>query len=444
MTGPVVLERRDLHASLADPALLSMNFLNEVAGRFPEAVSFAAGRPTEEPFDTADLHRYLDAYCRYLVQAKGYDDTQVRRELFQYGRTKGIVHELIARQLELDEGINADPEAVLVTVGAQEALLLVLHALRSSERDVVLAVTPTYVGLTGAARMLDLPVRSVPEGPQGLRSEDLLDTIRSVRASGERPRALYVVPDFSNPSGHSLDLETRRRLLRIAAEEDILLLEDNPYGYFRAAAGDRSPTLKALDIDQRVVYLGSLAKTCFPGARVGFAVADQRIAGPDGSLLADELSRVKSMVTVNTSPVAQALVGGMLLEHGGSFLRANQLQIGIYRRNLERLLTGLGRRFADVPGVSWNTPSGGFFVVLTVPFPVTDGLLELAGVRHGVLFTPMSHFSDGEQARWQMRLSCSALTVERIDLGLDRLAAMVTEHSATLPATAAGSGTTQD
>ncbi|MBD0744038.1 PLP-dependent aminotransferase family protein [Streptomyces sp. CBMA152] len=432
MTSPVLLDRADLHASLADPALVSMTFLNEVAGRYPDAISFAPGRPTEETFDLADLHRYLDAYARHLAEHKGYDEARVRRELFQYGRTKGVVHELIARQLELDEGITVDPEAVVVTVGAQEALWLVLRALKASERDVVLAVTPTYVGLTGAARLLDLPVRPVPEGPDGVRPEDLIERIRAVRAAGERPRALYLVPDFSNPSGHSLDLTTRHRLLEIAAEEDILLLEDNPYGYFRAE-GERPPTLKALDTKQRVVYLGSLAKTCFPGARVGFAVADQKIAGADGGLLADELARAKSMVTVNTSPVSQALVGGMLLEHGGSLLRANERPIAVYRRNLDCLLKGLDHRFSEVPGVSWNTPAGGFFVVVTVPFPVTDALLEEAAVRHGVLFTPMRHFGDDARSGRQLRLSCSYLTTDQIESGLDRLAALIAEHTQGAP-----------
>lgn len=416
----------DLHASLADPALLSMNFLNEVAGRFPDAISFAPGRPTEETFDLADLHRYLDSYARHL-RSTGFGEERVRRELFQYGRTKGIVHELIARQLELDEGIAADPDAILVTVGAQEALWLVLRALRATERDVVLAVAPTYVGLTGAARLLDMPVRPVREGADGLDPDDLLDQIRAARAEGLRPRALYLVPDFSNPSGHSMSVAARRRLLAIAEAEDLLLLEDNPYGFFQAYDGERPPTLKALDTGRRVVYLGSLSKTCFPGARVGFAVADQRIEG--GGLFADELSKAKSMLTVNTSPVSQALVGGMLLEHGGSLLRANQRQIAVYRRNLGCLLAGLERRLGGVRGVRWNTPGGGFFVGLTVPFPVTDELVDEAATKHGVLFTPMRHFHDDAESARRMRLSCSSLTPDQIETGLDRLTDLITERT---------------
>ncbi|MEU6214978.1 PLP-dependent aminotransferase family protein [Streptomyces sp. NPDC047023] len=427
----VLLDRADLHASLSDPALLSMTFLNEIAGRFPDAVSFAPGRPVEDFFDPADLHRYLDTYIEHLTTEKGLDAAGVRRELFQYGRTKGVVHELIAHQLERDEGITCDPEALLVTVGAQEALWLVLRALRATPRDVVLATDPAYVGLTGAARLLDLPVRPVPEGPRGLRPEQVRERIREVRAAGERPRALYLVADFSNPSGHSLDVVTRLELLEVAEQEDVLLLEDNPYGWFRLSDTGRPPTLKALDTGQRVVHIGSLAKTCFPGARVGFAVADQRVTGPGGpALLADELARAKSMLTVNTSPVSQALVGGMLLEHDGSLLGANRRQIGVYRRNLRCLLEGLRRRFAEAPGVSWSSPTGGFFVVVDVPFAVTDALVEEAAVRHGVLFTPMRHFSGSARAARQLRLSCSSLDPDRIEDGLDRLAALVRAQTA--------------
>ena len=96
------LHTRDLHGSLEDPALESMNFLNEIGLHYPEAISFASGRPFEEFFDVDLIHRYLDSFCGYLKDQLGYDDEQVRRVLFQYGRTKGIVHELIARQLAVD------------------------------------------------------------------------------------------------------------------------------------------------------------------------------------------------------------------------------------------------------------------------------------------------------------------------------------------------------
>ncbi|MFF1481773.1 aminotransferase class I/II-fold pyridoxal phosphate-dependent enzyme [Streptomyces sp. NPDC058301] len=149
------------------------------------------------------------------------------------------MHRLIARCLERDEGIEADPEAVVVTVGCQEAMFLVLRALRSDDRDVLLSVSPMYVGLTGAARLTDMPVLPVAGGAAGIDMDDLVAQIRAARQRGQRPRACYVMPDFANPSGLSMDLATRRALLEVAEREGILLLEDNPYGLFHRARRHR-------------------------------------------------------------------------------------------------------------------------------------------------------------------------------------------------------------
>ncbi len=318
----------------------------------------------------------------------------------------------------------------MVTVGCQEAMVLVLRALRAGPQDVLLAVSPTYVGLTGAARLVDMPVLPVSGGEAGIDLDDLLETIRGARAAGLRPRACYVMPDFANPSGISMDLPTRRRLLGLAQEEDLLLLEDNPYGLFY---GDehRVPTLKAIDDRRRVIYLGSFAKTVLPGARVGYVVADQRVRGADGTvgLLADELSKIKSMLTVNTPALAQAIVGGKLLEHGCSLVKATVREREVYALNRSCVTDGLAARLGHLP-VSWNVPAGGFFVVVNVPFPVDDALLERSARDYGVLWTPMHHFYDGADAREvrSLRLSCSTVTAAEIEVGLDRLAALLTDE----------------
>ncbi len=345
-----------------------MNFLNEISSRYPEAVSLAAGRPAEQFFEIDSLQRYLNRFCQHLQDDLGYSEEQVRRTLFQYGRTKGVVHGLIAANLARDEGITVDPESIVVTVGCQEAMFLILRALRTSPSDVLLAVTPTYVGLTGAARLVELPVLPVAAGPGGVDLDDLRDQLDRARAAGLRPRACYVMPDFANPSGVSMDLADRKRLLAIAAEEGILLLEDNPYGLFPHADSQRQPTLKALDEQRTVVYLGSFAKTAMPGVRVGYLVADQSVVDSTGgrSLLADQLSKLKSMLTVNTSPIAQAIVGGKLLDNDCSLLRANERERAVYTANMRQMVAGLAARFPDPDlGVRWNVPIGGFFVVVT-------------------------------------------------------------------------------
>jgi (S)-3,5-dihydroxyphenylglycine transaminase len=422
----------DLHQSLTDPVLSSMNFLNEIAERYPNAISFAAGRPFSGVHDTEDLHLDLDAYVAYLKDQKSLSNDQVRNTLFQYGPTKGIIQELIARQLATDENVQIDPASVVVTVGCQEAVFLVLRALRATESDILLAVSPTYVGATGAARMLEMPVVPVRSDAKGIDLTDLVHQIRSARSSGLRPRACYVVTDFANPTGASLTAEARVELVEIASREDILIIEDNPYAMFNGST-TRIPSLKSLDTNHRVVQVGSFAKSCFPGARIGYAVADQVVTGADRpGILADELAKLKSMITVNTSPVAQAMVAGHLLRHDCNLAKANQQSKIRYARNLEGLLRGLERRFGTDDTfrgkVTWNSPLGGFFVVVTVPFQVDDHVLEHSAEDHQVLWTPLRHFYDDPSAANQLRLSCSDLTNEEIEMGLDRLAGLVNEQ----------------
>jgi len=146
---------------------------------------------------------------------------------------------------------------------------------------------------------------------------------------------------------------------------------------------------------------------------------------------------IKSMVTVNTSPIAQAVIGGRLLEHGCSLVVANTRERSAYTRNLRHLVAGLARHFPaladqpdqpDRPAVRWTVPAGGFFVVVTVPFPVDHALLDRSGRDYGVLWTPMAHFYDDTAPVRALRLSVSAVTPEQIDVGLDRLAALITDE----------------
>ncbi|MDG9716064.1 PLP-dependent aminotransferase family protein [Streptomyces sp. DH24] len=425
------LHAGELHTSVSDPVLTSMTLLNEIAGRFPDAVSFAAGRPYEGFYEVDALGRYLAAFERHLRDELGLDPEAVRRTFFQYGRTKGVIHQLIARHLETDERLAVAPESLLVTTGCQEAMVLVLRALRTDARDVIFAAYPAYVGFLGATRLVDMPVRSVREGPDGIDVTDLAEKIRRARADGLRPRACYVVPDFANPSGATMPEANRRELLELAEREDILLLEDNPYSLFHAG-GARLPTLKSLDTGQRVVYFGSFAKTAFAGARVGYVVADQPVVG--AGLFADELAKLKSMLTLNTSTVAQAVVGGFLLENDCSVERATVREARVYRENLRAVLGALQERFgARAPmggsGVSWNTPKGGMFTVVTLPFRADDAMLEYSADRFGVLWTPMHHFYAGQGGFHQIRLSFSVLTPDRIRVGIDRLAALVADRT---------------
>ncbi len=431
--APVETLLGDLHGSLSDPLLDSMNFLNEVTARYPDAISFAPGRPHEEPFDVATISDYLGAYTDHLRHDRGLSPAEVSRTLFQYGRTSGLIQDLIAQTLHHDENLTVAPESLVVTVGCQEGMLLALRALIRDSHDVLLVSSPCYVGIAGAARLLDVAMEPVPEGRDGPDPAVVRQACARVRASGRRPRALYVVPDFANPSGTNMSVTGRQHLLAVAAEQELLILEDNPYGFF-SRTGATHPTLKRLDTEQRVIYLGSFAKTCLPGARVGYVVADQRVRAPDGAvrLLADELSKIKSMTTVNTPSITQALIGGMLLRSGCRLRETNADRIALYRAKLDALLAALERYFPQPRraelGIDWNRPDGGFFLVMTVPFTADDRALARCAEQYQVLWTPMSYFYLDGGGGSQLRLSCSYLSVPQISEGIRRLSQFIAEQ----------------
>jgi (S)-3,5-dihydroxyphenylglycine transaminase len=405
-----------------------MNFLNEITHRYPDAISFAPGRPYDGFFDTnqifADIRRYID----HLAD-EGYSPAHVRDVLFQYGPASGRIRELIADWLRQDEDIDVPPESIVVTVGCQEAMFLALRALIAGPEDVLLVSSPCYVGITGAARLLDIRVRAVEERVDGFSCADLEAAVHAEWADGRRPRALYVLPDHANPSGNTMSLPTRHALLELAARLDILLLEDSPYRL--VSPGVQLPTLKSLDPDRRVVHLGSFSKTLFPGARVGFAVADQVVddgAGGTG-LLADELAKIKSMITVNTSPLSQAAVAGMLLASGGRASALNVRTSAYYGDAMRSTLRQLDECFpADrraALGVRWNEPSGGFFLAVDVPFLADNAALARSAHDFGVIWTPMSYFYPEGGGDTGIRLSISYLSEAEIVEGVTRLARFI-------------------
>jgi len=422
------LTRASLHPSLSDPDLDSMAFLNEIADRYPDAVSFAPGRPYDGFFEVEDVFGAIRTYLDALA-ASGRSAQAVRGALYQYGPSAGIIRDLIAQTLRLDEAIEAPPESIVVTVGAQEAMLLVLRALFADPRDVLLVSTPCYVGIVGAAKLLGLRIATVAERPVGgLHPDDVVRAIEAQRRKGLRPRALYVIPDHANPSGNTIDLATRHALLDAAARRGVLLLEDSPYRL--VSPGERLPTLKALDRARVVVHIGSFAKSMFPGARVGYVVADQAV---DTGLLADELARIKSMVTVNTSALSQAAVAGTLIACGGRLADLNTRAAAYYGENLATLLDALAEHFpddaAEGPKPTWNRPQGGFFLALDVPFRADDAALDRSAREFGVLWTPMAYFYPGGGGERRIRLSFSSLTPSQIREGVGRLAAFVAAES---------------
>ncbi len=414
------LDLTQLHGALNEPVLGSLTFLNEVMSRFPDAISFAPGAPAPSFTEGFDAGPHITRFVHHLVHTRGLRRDQANRLLVEYGPSQGIINDLIAQALTTDLGADVDPGSVVVTVGAQEALLLTIRAL-CGPGDALAVVSPCFVGATGAARLLGVDVLPVAERDGDIDADALLAHCAAARARGGRVRALYVAPDHANPSGTLLDIDTRRMLLDLAQEHDFYLIEDSAYAF----TGDRSaPPLKALDTDGRVILVGTFAKMCLPGARVGFAVADQPVTNSDSGTqpLATHLATAKTMVTVNTAPLCQAVIGGMLLEHDVSLARLAQEKANHYRASLAHLLAALDREIGTELPVTWNRPTGGFFVRMRLPLVVDTALLDVSARQFGVLWTPMTQFHLDDGGRHELRLSCSYLTHPQIDDGVARLA----------------------
>ncbi|ABC28529.1 Transcriptional regulator containing a DNA-binding HTH domain and an aminotransferase domain (MocR family) and their eukaryotic orthologs [Hahella chejuensis KCTC 2396] len=428
-------EEPPLHASLADPCLNSMTFLNDIAGQYPKAISFAPGRPIEKDFRIEDIDRYLQRYVEHLTQHEHRSEGAVITQLFQYGPSEGHIRALIADMLEKTDGVACRPEDIVVTSGAQEGMILTLRALFADPRDVLLVPQPVYVGIIGAARLLDIRVETFDIHDQGVDISEVESKIQALEAEGNKVKALYINADFCNPTGVSLPLSQRMDLVWLSHTYHFTVLEDNPYGIFGAASAIK-PTLASLDRHGRsVAYLGSFSKTLFPGVRMGFVVSRR---------LAQALTKIKSMLTLNTSPICQAVVGGVLLECKGDLRLHCENRIHFYQNNLKHLLHQLEIAFPKGSTmrsqITWNRPDGGFFLVLKLPFTVTLTQLKASAEQYGVLWTPMEMFYSPPRESNEIRLSFSYLTPEQISEGVSRLRDFIKERLALrTPETAAAS-----
>jgi (S)-3,5-dihydroxyphenylglycine transaminase len=194
--------------------------------------------------------------------------------------------------------------------------------------------------------------------------------------------------------------------------------------------GPPLPTLKALDEHGVVIYMGSFSKTLFPGLRLGYLVTGQQAVLPTGDRvpLAAELSKVKSLTTINTPPALQAIVGGILLATGGSLKPILAEKLPFYRANRDRMLSELEAALGGVEGVRWNRPEGGFFLTLTLPFDFTDDDLTACARDHGVIVCPLRFFALSAGRERQVRLSFSYTDEPRITEGIGRLARFVRQR----------------
>ncbi len=369
-----------------------------VASR-PEVVSLAGGMPNLAalPLDALSIE-VADLVAR---------DGQVA---LQYGSAQGVpaLREQICEVMRL-EGINADPNDVVVTVGSQMALDLVTR-IYCDPGDVVLAEGPSYVGALGSFAAYQARVVHVAMDAHGLIPEALRDALRTLGAEGITPKFLYTIPNFHNPAGVTLAVERRSEVLEICAEYGVAVIEDNPYGLL-GFSGRIYPALRSMD--PGVVYLGSFSKTFASGLRVGWALVPPAVR--------DRLVLAAESATLCPPSFNQMLVSRYL--EGHDWRSQIKTFTEVYRDRRDALLSALETHLPE--GCSWNIPDGGFYVWLTVPEGVdTKAMLPRAVTARVAYASGTGFYADGLGSR-QLRLSYCYPTPERITEGVRRLATVL-------------------
>ncbi|MGD8221346.1 PLP-dependent aminotransferase family protein [Pseudomonas thivervalensis] len=402
-----------------DPILNVIHLLNSIAQENPEAISLASGRPDDQQCDPSLIDRGLAQYKHYIAGT----EQSLATLLCQYGKTAGIINETLAIHLQVDEGITvSNPESIVVCLGFQEACTLTLLSIFESG-GVLLVPDPVFSGITGIAKLLGITIVPVPMAafldPTALRK-----IIEELESRGEKTKALYAVPDFSNPTADSLSYHARKAMLSLANEKNFFILEDTAYRYFRYE-GAAIASMKSID-SSRVFLLGSFAKSIFPGLRMGYVVAPE---GAGVTSFSTRLCKAKSLITVNTPALCQAVVAGLLIENEYSLKGLNQPRVLSYTNKRNHMLECLEREFpfkVDAQRrVSWNHPAGGFFINMQLPFAFGESEMRECAQQFKVIVFPTTLFSLTNEAANQVRLSFSNATASGVTQAIGRFRAYV-------------------
>ena len=389
----------DLYARRASGMTASeVRALFSVASR-PDVVSLAGGMPYVQGLPTEHV---LEVVESVLVE---------RADVaLQYGGGQGspVLRERLA-MLMAEEDTPADPEDLVVTTGAQQALDLVGKVLLDPG-DVVAVEAPAYVGALSAFSVYEPRFLQVDLDDDGMIVEQLEEAL----LRGERPKFVYTVPNFHNPAGVTMSRARREQLVALCREARIPIVEDNPYGMLRFD-GEPLPTLRSLD-RQNVIYLGTVSKVFSPGVRVGWAVAEPGVL--QRLVLAKEAADLCG--SQFTMLVTERYFGGELWRRNLDSL------VQTYRSRRDAMLTALEEHFPS--DARWTKPSGGFFVWVTLPDYFDTATLLAAAVDRKVAYVPGTGFYPDGRGRQQLRLCFSYPTEERIAEGIRRLGELLTDE----------------
>jgi DNA-binding transcriptional MocR family regulator len=371
-----------------------------VASR-PEVVSLAGGMPYVQALPDEDVMEVV----RSVIAREG-------STALQYGSGQGLpgLRERLAI-LMAEEGVEADPEDVMVTAGAQQALDLVAKILLDPGDEIVVEA-PAYVGALSAFSAYEPRYVQVELDDDGMIVEQLEEAL----LKGARPKFVYTVPNFHNPAGVTMSHSRRERLVALCREAGVPILEDNPYGMLRFE-GEPFPTLRSLD-PENVLYLGTVSKVFSPGVRVGW------VLGPQSAV--QRLVLAKEAADLCSSNFTQMVTETYL---SGDRWRPNLAGLTeTYRRRRDAMLSALEEHFPS--DASWTRPAGGFYVWATVPDFLDTRAMLAAAVERLVAYVPGTAFYPDRRGTRQMRLAFCYPPEERIEEGIARLGMLLADEEA--------------
>lgn len=367
----------------------------------PDIISFGGGMPAPDVFP---YEEFLAASQRVLREHGSV--------ALQYGATEGYkpLREMIVRHTNRF-GIEITPDNVLVTSGSQQALDL-LGKILINPGDRILVESPTYLGALQAWASYGAEYVTVPMDENGMVTDALEEALRS------GPKFIYVLPNFQNPTGVTLSLERRHKLIELADRYGVPIVEDDPYGQLRFE-GEHLPPIVVLDSQLRengdkcyrgnVIYLSTFSKTLAPGLRLAWVIAPPEVIR--------KLVQAKQGADLHTSTFNQLVA--YEVAHGGFLDRHVKLIRKVYGERRDVMLGAMDSYFP--PGVEWTQPKGGLFLWGTMPKELDAADVLKDAIEQKVAFVPGSAFFPTGGGHNTMRLNFSNATPERIQTGIARL-----------------------
>ena len=357
----------------------------------PNVISFAGGSPNPETFPA---ERFAEIAARVLRER--------RNVSLQYGPTRGL-----PRLCAFVAGrCNVKPEEVILTTGSQQALDLIAHTLLDPG-DVVAVELPSYIGGTSAFYARSAQLAGVRQDDEGIVPESLAEVARA-----KKPKLLYVVPNFQNPSGRLMSQRRRDRVLELAREHDFLILEDDPYGELVYVSGADTTSIQSRDRDGRVLYLGTFSKILAPGVRCGW------IAG--AKELIDRFEIAKQAADLCSGMLDQSIIDDYCA--AGELPAQIERVRSFYRERRAVMLQSLEKHFAG--RAEWTSADGGLFTFMTLREDVDTATRVEQSVKNGVAYVPGAPFFVDGSGRNTMRLTFAKEPDARIRDGISRLAAV--------------------